>query len=174
MQKTALFEEKEILTMKFGARFFLFIGCYERFKMLKYKYYSKYTRGVPFLVIQESAEMYLETILVLSRRIGQVRSIDVVNEMGFSKPTVSEQMKKFRENGYIEMDGDGFIFLTEKGREIAERIYERHIVLTKLLMAIGVDEKSAHHDACKIEHGISDESFECIKAHYYNYTEGNK
>jgi DtxR family Mn-dependent transcriptional regulator len=118
------------------------------------------------MIIQEAGEMYLETILVLHKRLGQVRSIDIVNEMGVSKPTVSEQMKKFRENGYIEMDSDGLITLTGKGLGIAECIYERHVVIRKILMSLGVDEATATADACKIEHAISDKSFQCMKAHY--------
>lgn len=115
--------------------------------------------------IQESAENYLETILMIQRRKGSVRSIDIVNELEFSKPSVSVAMKNLRENGYIKMDEDGFIFLLDKGREIAEKIYERHTLLTDWLAALGVDEKVAAEDACRIEHVISSESFEAIKAH---------
>jgi DtxR family Mn-dependent transcriptional regulator len=115
--------------------------------------------------IQEAAENYLETILILQQRRGPIRSIDVVNEMGYSKPTVSIVMKQFRENGYIEMDSNGYITLTDTGLEIAQRMYERHNVIAEALMALGVDEKTAYEDSCKIEHDISDKSFACMKAH---------
>lgn len=114
--------------------------------------------------IQESAENYLETILLLSRRCGQVRSIDIVNELNFSKPSVSFAMKQFRENGLVEMDGQGYITLTEEGRRIAERTYERHEVLTRFFLSLGVSERTAADDACRIEHVISAESFDKIKA----------
>ncbi|HHV29092.1 metal-dependent transcriptional regulator [Acetivibrio mesophilus] len=116
--------------------------------------------------IQESAENYLETILVLRQRIGNVRSIDIVNEMNFSKPSISYAMKQLRENGYILMDESGYITLTDKGMEIAERIYERHKVLTDYLISLGVDEDVAREDACRIEHVISPKSFEMIKKAY--------
>ncbi|MDD7338757.1 MAG: metal-dependent transcriptional regulator [Oscillospiraceae bacterium] len=115
--------------------------------------------------IQESAENYLETILVISHKKGMVRSIDIVNELEFSKPSVSVAMKNLRENGYIEMDKDGYIMLLDKGREIAEKIYERHTTLSKYLVALGVDPVVAAEDACRIEHVISAESFEAIKNH---------
>ena len=117
------------------------------------------------LKIQESAENYLESILVLSKRQSQVRSIDVVNDLGFSKPSVSVAMKNLRENGYIRMDSDGFITLTDAGREIAEMIYERHTLLTDWLVRLGVDEETAQEDACRMEHVISKKSFEAIKRH---------
>ena len=119
--------------------------------------------------IRQSGEDYLEAILVIQKRNGQVRSIDICNELGHSKPTVSVAMKNFRENGYINMDEDYMITLTEKGRAIAESVYERHIVISKFLMAIGVDEKTAYSDSCKIEHDISDESFERIKEFLENF-----
>lgn len=115
--------------------------------------------------IHESAEDYLETILMLKERCGQVRSIDIVNEMGYSKPSISVAMKRLRENGYITMDVDGYITLTEPGMEIAQRIYARHKLLTKFLLSLGVSEKNAAADACKIEHDISDETFEKLKEH---------
>lgn len=115
--------------------------------------------------IQESAENYLETILILQRRIGLVRSIDIVNEMKFSKPSVSNAMKQFRENGYITVDKQGFITLTPKGQAVAEKTYERHVILTKWLISIGVTEQTALEDACRIEHDLSDESFDKIKVH---------
>ena len=108
--------------------------------------------------IQESAENYLETILVLKNKNGAVRSIDIANELGFSKPSVSVAMKNLRENGYIEVDGSGYITLLESGRQIAEKIYERHTTISKWLVSLGAAE-----DACRIEHIISSESFEAIK-----------
>ncbi len=118
------------------------------------------------MIIQEAAEMYLETILILKKRNGSVRSIDIANEMNYSKPTVSEQMKKFRQNGYIKMDPNGYISMTEKGLSIAENTYEKHLLLAGFLVEIGVDEKTAYEDACRMEHYISDKTFECIKNHY--------
>jgi len=117
------------------------------------------------LKIQASAENYLETILILSHRIGVVRSIDIVNELGFSKPSVSIAMKNLRESGCVEMDSNGYITLTDKGRSIAETIYERHTLLSDWLVFLGVDRKTAVEDACRIEHVISAESFEAIKKH---------
>lgn len=117
--------------------------------------------------IQEAAENYLESILIIGKEKGQVRSIDVAHRLAVSKPTVSVTMKQFRENGYIEVDCDGFLTLTEKGREIAERIYERHVVLTELLIALGVDEKTAREDACRIEHDLSETTFARIKEHLH-------
>ena len=115
--------------------------------------------------IQESAENYLETILILKKRLGQVRSIDIVGELNFSKPSVSVAMKNLRINGYIEMDKNGNIELLEKGREIAEKMYERHTLLTNWLTALGVTPRVAAEDACRIEHVISTETFEALKAH---------
>ncbi|MDO5425900.1 MAG: metal-dependent transcriptional regulator [Eubacteriales bacterium] len=117
--------------------------------------------------IMESAENYLETILVLSHRMPHVRSIDIVNELSYSKPSISVAMKNLRENGYIRMDSDGYITLTPAGREIAEKIYERHTLLTDWLVFLGVSEKTAEEDACRIEHVISAESFEMVKKHVY-------
>lgn len=113
--------------------------------------------------IHESAEDYLETILILKERTGQVRSIDIATEMNYTKPSISVAMKKLRENGYIEVDKDGFITLTAAGLEIASNIYDRHKMLTKFFIALGVDEKVAAIDACKIEHDLSEESYERIK-----------
>ena len=117
--------------------------------------------------IRESAENYLETILILSQRKGkgEVRSIDIVNELEFSKPSVSVAMKNLRENGYITVDKDGYIRLTDKGVEIAEKMYERHTLLSQWLIKLGVDEKVAVEDACRMEHVISAESFAAIKKH---------
>lgn len=117
------------------------------------------------MIIRESGEMYLETILRLEKK-GQVRSIDIVNATGYSKPTISEQMKKFRENGFIRMDERNFITLTDKGREIAEKIYERHLVLTDLFIDLGVDPETAEEDACRIEHYISDATFDKLTERY--------
>lgn len=115
--------------------------------------------------IHESAEDYLEAILILRERQGAVRSIDVVHQLGLTKPSVSVAMKRFRENGYIDTDADGFITLLPPGEEIAQRIYSRHKLLTRFLMALGVSEEVAAADACKMEHDLSDETFEKIKAH---------
>lgn len=119
--------------------------------------------------IHESAENYLETILVLWERKGSVRSIDIANEMEFSKPSVSVAMKNLRQGGYIEMDASGEIRLLEPGMEIARRVLEKHTLLTKFLMALGVSEETAAEDACRMEHVISNESFEAMKAHAQKY-----
>lgn len=113
--------------------------------------------------IHESAENYLETILVLSRRKQFVRSIDIVNELNFSKPSVSVAMKHLRENGYIVMDEDGYITLTEAGNTIANSIYERHQVISALLIKLGVEDETAKEEACRIEHDISQDTFEKLK-----------
>ncbi|HOB29706.1 MAG TPA: metal-dependent transcriptional regulator [Bacillota bacterium] len=115
--------------------------------------------------IRESAENYLETILILSQRKGSDRSIDIVDELEFSKPSVSVAMKKLRKSGHIQMDADGYITLTDKGRSIAETIYERHRLLSNWLIQLGVNQEKAVEDACRIEHVISAESFEAIKKH---------
>ena len=120
--------------------------------------------------IYESAEDYLEMILVIKRKKGTVRSIDIAREMNFSKPSVSIAMKKLRENGFIRMDVNGLITLTPEGREIAERIYSRHKLLTRVLEAIGVDPRKAEDEACKIEHDIDDDTYEKIGAFYRKYT----
>ncbi len=116
------------------------------------------------MVIHESAEDYLESILILRERRGHVRSIDIVNELGYSKPSVSIAMKKLRENGYISMAADGSITLNESGLEIAKRVYGRHKTITKLFALLGVSEKQAAADACKVEHDLSEETFRCISA----------
>lgn len=113
--------------------------------------------------IKESAENYLEAILILNKRLGYARSIDVANYLGFSKPSVSVAMKAFREDGYITVGNDGSLLLTEKGKEVAERMYERHRLLIKALVAIGVDQDIAEHDGCLIEHDISNVTFQKIK-----------
>ena len=111
----------------------------------------------------ESLEDYLETILMLQKSRGQVRSIDIANEMNFTKPSVSVAMKNLREKGYITMDSTGYITLTEAGRQRAEDVLERHTILADLLMRIGVSKETALADACKVEHDLSEESFEAIK-----------
>ena len=116
--------------------------------------------------IKESAENYLETILILSKKHGAVRSIDVANEMNFTKASISVAMKRLREDEYIVVEKDGTIHLSEAGRDIATRVYERHQLIAKLLMALGVSEETAFEDSCKIEHDISQESFEKIKEYY--------
>ena len=115
--------------------------------------------------IHESSEDYLETILILKERTGQVRSIDIATEMNYSKPSISVAMKKLRENGYIEVDRDGFITLTDSGYEIASSIYDRHKLLTKFFISLGVDAEVAAVDACKIEHYLSEETFQKIREH---------
>ena len=115
--------------------------------------------------IHESAENYLETILILQKRQGQVRSIDIASELSFSKPSVSVAMKNLRLNGYIDVSKDGYITLLDKGREIAEKMYERHTLFSDWLIALGVSPQVAAEDACRIEHVISNETFEAFKAH---------
>mgnify|MGYP000862497207 CR=1 FL=1 len=112
--------------------------------------------------VNESIENYLEMILILQKTKGYVRSVDIATELGVTRPSVSHAMKLLRENNYIVMDSSGLIKLTETGAEIAERMYERHGMLAKFLMSLGVDEETALIDACKIEHDISDKSFEAI------------
>lgn len=121
------------------------------------------------MIIKESAENYLETIYSLIEKNGSVRSIDIANELGFSKPSISVAMKGFREEGYILVDREGKISLTGKGLEVATRVYERHQLIAKALMALGVSESTAYEDSCKLEHGLSDESFEKIKEHVEKY-----
>ncbi len=115
--------------------------------------------------IYESAENYLETILVLEKRNSHVRSIDIANEMEYTKASVSVAMKALRTSGHITVDEDGSIHLTESGLAIAEQIYERHCILTEFLVSIGVDKETAMHDACKIEHHLSDTTFAMLKKH---------
>lgn len=118
------------------------------------------------MIIQESAENYLEAILMLKQKNGEVHSVDIASELGFSKPSVSVAMKNFRTNGYITMDPHGHIELTQKGMDIAKSVYERHKLLTAMFISLGVSEKTAREDACKIEHDLSEETFEAIKQHY--------
>lgn len=115
------------------------------------------------MVIHESAEDYLEAVLMLGEKNVAVRSIDVAAQLGYSKPSVSIAMKKLRENGYVEMDSRGYIYLTESGRKIAEDTYEKHKVISKMLIAMGVPSDIALRDACRMEHTVSPESFEAIK-----------
>ena len=119
--------------------------------------------------IKESAENYLETILILSKKNIAVRSIDIANEMNFTKASISIAMKRLREDGYINMDDDRMITLTPKGKDIASMVYERHQIIAKILIALGVDEATAYEDSCKIEHDLSQKSFEKIKEFYENY-----
>jgi len=119
--------------------------------------------------IQASAEDYLESILVLTQKNDKVRSVDIAQHMGFSKPTISIIMKQFRENGYITIAPDRTISLTEKGAGIATRTYERHMLFARFLISIGVSEEVAYADACKIEHGMSEESFERFKTFCEHY-----
>ena len=113
--------------------------------------------------IQESGEMYLETILILSEKNPHVRSIDVCEYMGFSKPSVSRAIGLLKNGGYVNMDHDGYLTLTEAGTEVAKKVYARHEMLTAFLVSLGVEEEVASYDACKIEHHISDQSFNAIK-----------
>lgn len=126
---------------------------------------SHIKEAVFIMKIQESAENYLETILRLGERLPHVRSIDIVNELEFSKPSVSVAMKNLRQNGYIRMDSDGYITLTDTGMEIASKIYERHQILSCILIQLGVDPDTAAKDACRMEHVISENSFQAIKNH---------
>ena len=114
----------------------------------------------------ESLEDYLERILMLSKKIQHVRSIDIANDMSFSKPSISIAMKKLKQEDYIKIDENGYISLTEKGLNVASEVYERHTIITNTLIALGVNETQAKQDACLIEHDLSKESFECIKAYY--------
>ncbi len=117
------------------------------------------------MALQESGEMYLETIYVLSQKRANVRAIDIGEELGYSRPSVSRAMHLLKGEGLIKIDEYGFVKLTEAGNILARRIYERHTVLTKVLLKLGVDEKTASEDACRLEHYISDTSFDAIKAY---------
>lgn len=121
--------------------------------------------------MQESAENYLETVLMLKLKHGHVRSIDVANHLNFSKASVSVAMKALRENGYVLSDAEGNLSLTESGRAIAEKIYERHQLIATLLINLGVDPDTAYEDSCKIEHDLSDLTFQKLKEHYEKYSE---
>ena len=117
------------------------------------------------MALQESGEMYLESILVLSEKLPSVRSIDICDYMGYSKPSVSRAVGLLKSGGYITVDKDGYITLTDVGLDVSRKIYERHNVLTECLVSLGVDRETASEDACRIEHVISDESFEAVKKH---------
>ena len=121
--------------------------------------------------VHESGEMYLEAILVLSKKNGFVRSVDVSEYLGYSKPSVSRAVGILKKGNYIIVEKDGSLSLTESGKEIAEKIFERHTVLSRMLVALGVSEETAAADACKLEHAISDESFEAIKRHMADHME---
>ena len=120
--------------------------------------------------LQESGEMYLETIYILSQKSSSVRSIDVGDYMGFSKPSVSRAVGILKKGGYVVMDKDGYLSLTDSGLEVAKKIYERHTTLTDFLVRLGVDKNTAVEDACKMEHDISDETFEALKRHANKYS----
>ena len=117
------------------------------------------------MILHESAEMYLETIYLLGKESDFVRSVDIANHMGYSKPTISEWMGKLSDAGYVEIEQSGNVSLTEQGLEIAKKIYERHVVLETLFTALGVDPEIAAEDACRVEHYISDETFDALKRH---------
>ena len=121
------------------------------------------------MALQESGEMYLETILILSRKQGFVRSVDISTTMGYSKPSVSRAVGLLKAGGYITIDSDGHIHLTESGQSTAEKIIGRHTVLTRMLISLGVDPDTASNDACKMEHVISDATFDAIKNHMATY-----
>ena len=129
------------------------------------KHAANEIQGEPPMTTNESAENYLETILILSHKRPVVRSVDIANELGFKKSSVSVAMKNLREKNHISVTPEGFIYLTDAGKEIAEMIYERHRLLTAWLIRLGVDEQIAAEDACRMEHVISKESFEAIKNH---------
>lgn len=121
--------------------------------------------------LQESGEMYLETIYILSQKSSSVRSIDVGDYMGFSKPSVSRAVGILKKGGYVVMDKDGYLSLTDSGLKVAKKIYERHTTLTDFLVRLGVDKNTAVEDACKMEHDISDETFEALKRHANKYSD---
>lgn len=121
--------------------------------------------------LQDPGEMYLETIYILSQKSSSVRSIDVGDYMGFSKPSVSRAVGILKKGGYVVMDKDGYLSLTDSGLEVAKKIYERHTTLTDFLVRLGVDKNTAVEDACKMEHDISDETFEALKRHANKYSD---
>ena len=121
------------------------------------------------MTLHESGQMYLEAIHVLLQKNGRIRAIDVGAYLGYTKPSVSRAIGILKNAEYISVDGDGYITMTPKGAQVAEQLYERHTVLTNMLVALGVDEETATEDACRIEHVISDQSFAAVKAHYLNY-----
>jgi Mn-dependent DtxR family transcriptional regulator len=121
------------------------------------------------MALYESGQMYLEAIYVLLQEKDKIRAIDVGVYLGYTKPSVSRAIGLLKRGEYISVDGDGYITLNQKGKEVAEQLYERHTVLTGVLMSLGVDEETATEDACRIEHVISDKSFAAVKKHYLNY-----
>lgn len=123
------------------------------------------------MTLKESGEMYLESIYILYKSNASVRSIDIAEHMNYSRASVCRGVRLLKNQGYIEMNKDGYITLTDEGTKIAEKIYERHIVISKMLISIGVDEKTASEDACRIEHVISDKSFEIMKLHADKYSD---
>ena len=124
--------------------------------------------------MKESGENYLESIYVLSQRQKEVRATDICAYFGYSRPTVSVALKHFKEQGYVEVDESNHITLTEAGLAIAEKIYERHVVITRMLVHLGVSEEVAAADACKIEHDLSDETFRCMKKHFQGIAQGEE
>lgn len=122
------------------------------------------------MAITESVADYLEAIMLLEQQKTNVRAIDIANYFGYSRPTVSQTLKAFRAKGYVEVGEDSFVVLTDTGRQIAQATYERHVLLTNVLLAIGVSEENAKTDACKLEHDISDETFRCLKKFYEEHT----
>ena len=126
------------------------------------------------MVIHEASENYLEAILMLREKQAQVRSVDICNLLGFAKSTISVAMKKLKENGYVRIDQSGYITLTEIGEAIAAKIYERHVLIAKLFVLLGVDEETALTDACRIEHDISEESFQALKGLYFDLAKQEK
>jgi len=121
------------------------------------------------MALHESGQMYLEAIYVLLQQNEKIRSIDVGAYLGYTKPSVSRAVGLLKKSGHITVDGDGYIKMTPKGEQFSEQLYERHTVLTNMLMALGIDEKTAAEDACRIEHVISDKSFAAVKQHYLTY-----
>ena len=121
------------------------------------------------MALHESGQMYLETIYILLQQNAKIRAIDVGTYLGYTKPSVSRAVGILKKGEYITVDGDGYISLTSTGKELAEKLYERHTVLTNMLMALGVDEETATEDACRIEHVISEKSFAAVKKHYLDY-----
>ncbi len=119
--------------------------------------------------LKESGEMYLESIYVLHKSKNAVRSVDIAEQMNFSRASVSRGVNLLKKQGLLEMDGDGYITLTDEGTKMAEKIFERHIVITKMLIAMGIDEETASEDACRIEHVISEKTFNGLKAHFEMY-----
>ena len=119
--------------------------------------------------ITEATENYMEAILVLKQQNGSVRAVDIANYLGFSKPTISQYMKQYVQQGLVTVGGDGHIELTDAGRDIAEPIFERHRIISAIFMALGVPEQTALEDACKVEHDLSNETFRCMKEHYLKY-----